>query len=116
MITSAIINTLYRKFSRRPASIDALDIHLLFEAVHPSNMVAINDGNVCIGSVHTDSPFHSISLHNIHAIVEFEETVAIVLHSTILFLSKINNDVRVHIKPLKESIWTRLRDKLSFVA
>ena len=116
MISSNVIQTLYRKFSRRPASVDALDIHLLFEAVHPSNMIHIKDGVLYIGSIHSDSPFHSICLNHIHAIVEFEETVALVMHSTILFLSKVNNDVRVHIKPMKESIWSRIREKLSFVA
>jgi hypothetical protein len=48
--------------------------------------------------------------------VEFEESVALVMHSSILFLSKVGNDVRVHIKPMKDSIWSRIKDKLGFVA
>lgn len=116
MITNNVIQTLYRKYNRRPASVDSLDIHLLFEAVHPSNAIRIDDGMLYINSVPADSPFHAISLANLHAIVEFEETVALVMHSTIIFLSKVCNDVRVHIKPVRESIWSRIKDKLSFVA
>ncbi len=116
MITNNVIQALYRKYNRRPASVDSLDIHLLFEAVHPSNTIRIDDGMLYINSIPVDSPFHSISLGNIHAIVEFEETVALVMHSTILFLSKVNNDVRVHIKPMRDSLWSRIKDKFSFVA
>ncbi len=116
MITASVIQSLYRKFNRRPSSVDALDIHLLFESVNPANNIVIDDGTLYINSIPADSPFHEVKLSHIHAIVEFEESVALVMHSSILFLSKVGNDVRVHIKPMKDSIWSRIKDKLGFVA
>ena len=116
MITASVIQSLYRKFNRRPSSVDALAIHLLFESVNPANNIVIDDGTLYINSIPAHSPCHEIKLSHIHPIVEFEETVALVMHSSILFLSKVGNDVRVHIKPMKDSIWSRIKDKLGFVA
>ena len=61
-----------------------------------------------IGSIAEDAPFHSIPLRNIIAFVPFEEWVAIVMHSSIIFLNSRSSKVAAHIKPLKESLWDKI--------
>lgn len=114
MITKKVIDTLYKRYSKRPKSTDDLDIALLFESVHPQHDILIDNEEIVINSVDSNSPFHRIPLPLVHAIVEFDETVAIVLHSSIIFLSKVENEnpVSIHLKPIKTSFTERLFRKI----
>ena len=109
MLTQEVIDTLYRKFSRKPSSPDSLDIDLLFALPADTHNVEIDhDANLIINSISPDSPFHCIPLANIHAIVNFEDEVAIVLHSTLVILEKGTSKVFIHINPPKKSLSERL--------
>lgn len=112
MITRKVIQTLYKKYRTRPESPDFLDIPLLFDAASQNHHISIDmDGPVdslVIGSVSPDSPFHRIPLEKIHAIVPFEEWVAIVLHSSIIFLNKKTSEVSVNVRLEQDSLFDRL--------
>jgi len=109
MITEKVINSLYKKYKKRPESADELDIALLFENLTNTHDIAIDDeANLIINSIQPDSPFHRIPLGHIHAIVEFEHNIAIVMHSSIIFLNKKDSRTYVHIKPLKPSLIDRI--------
>ncbi len=111
MITKEIIQTLYKKYHRRAKSIDSLDMATLFDAagaIHDIN-VDIEAGKLIIGSIEEKSIFRSIPLGHIHAIVPFEEWVAIVLHSSIIFLNRKDQKVSVHIKPPTVSVADRIK-------
>ncbi|MEE0979126.1 MAG: hypothetical protein UH625_06935 [Muribaculaceae bacterium] len=112
MISKKSIDYIYKKHCNRPESPDCLDIILLFEGAHPSHGIEIDGDNLIISSVPEWSPFRSIPLNNIHAIVDFEETVAVVLPRSIIFLSKVNNKINVHIKDEKTSFMERMRNIL----
>lgn len=110
MITKKVIDELYRKYRRRPDSIDSLDIPLLFEHAPDNHDLQIDaDGNLIIGSIDERSPFREIALRNVNGITHFDDTLAIVLHSSILFLNKHDQGVNVHIRTEQPSIWERLR-------
>lgn len=113
MITKKVIDELYRKYRRRPDSIDSIDIPLLFEHASDNHDLQIDaDGNLIIGSIDERSPFREIALRNVNGITHFDDTLAIVLHSSILFLNKHDQGVNVHIRTEQPSIWERLRWKL----
>lgn len=113
MITREVIDTLYKKYAKAPSSPDCLDMPLLFDYVAEHHNIAIDmEGPVdcmIINSVDPASPFHRIPLRRIHAIVPFEEWIAIVLHSSIIFLSRKSPKVSIHIKPAQLSILDRAR-------
>lgn len=113
MITKAVIDALYKKFNKRPASIYDLNIPLLFESIDPSHAIEIDGDELIINSIAPSNPFHSVNLNNVNAIIEFEETVAIVMHSSIIFLSRTNNDVSLHFKSIRTSFIDKMRDKVS---
>ena len=109
MLTKEVINSLYRKFDKRPASPDELDIALLFEHLMDTHDVAIDDeANLLLGSVPPDSPFRSIPLANIHAIVEFADEVVIVLPASLIILNKEDSQVHIHINTNDQGIGSRL--------
>lgn len=113
MITKQVIEALYKKYRKLPPGPDCLDMPLLFDYAARHHNVAIDmEGpmdSLVINSISPDSPFHRIALERIHAIVPFEEWVAIVMHSSIIFLNRMSNKVSVHIRMEKESLMDRLR-------
>lgn len=114
MITKQVINTLYKKYRKLPDSPDCLDMPLLFDYASTHHNVTVDmDGPVdslVIRSIDPSSPFRRIPLERIHAIVPFEEWVAIVLHSSIIFLNRKSSKVSVHLRPHTPSLWERLRE------
>lgn len=112
MITKKVIDELYHKYNRRPDSIDALDIPLLFDHASEEHDLSIDgNGNIVIGCLDSRSPFREIALSHVHGISRLDDTLAIVLHSSILFLNKKDAGVNVHIRTEQPSLWERLRWK-----
>lgn len=115
MITKQVIDTLYKKYRKLPKSIDCLDFGLLFDSVAGQHDLSVDmdSDSLIIRSLGERSPFYKIPLSRIHAIVPFEEWVAIVLHSSIIFLNKKSQKVSVHVKEPKLSIIDKVRMALA---
>lgn len=111
MITAEVINAIYKKYDKRPKSVDCLDFALLFEGAGILHDIMIDPEmqELTIESISPDSPFHSLPLNHINAIIPFEEWVAIVLHSSIIFLNKKKPITSIHIKQPTLSIWDRIK-------
>ncbi len=109
MIQKKVIDAIYKKCRRRPQSPDELNIPLLFEKLPEEAMIEIDENDIIINNIDASSPFHRIPVSHIHAILEFDEAVAIVLHSSIIFLSKYDGSVHVHLKEMRPSIIDRIR-------
>lgn len=113
MIQKKVIDSIYKKFRKRPVSPDELDIPLLFEKVPIETAIEIDGDQLVINSIESSSPFHSIPVSHIHAIIEFDEAVAIVLHSSIIFISKEDGSVHVHLKDIGPTFIDRVKSILS---
>lgn len=109
MITKAVIDNLYKKYRRRPDSPDELNLGILFGDVFETHALAIDEDNLVIGSIDPSSPFHKIPLRHIHEIVEFADHIAIVLHSSIIFLKKDTPGVSMHVRQPSLSLGERLK-------
>lgn len=110
MLTKQNIDTIYRQYRNRPASPYDLNIGLFFLPEMDVHRIAIDDKEeITIGSINPNSPFHKIALKRINAILEFDDLVAIVLHSSIIFLRKNDPTVNIHIKQTKPGLGDRLR-------
>ena len=115
MITKQVIETLYKKYNKRPKSPDCLDFGLLFDSITDYHNISVDmeTDELVINDLGEMSPFHKIPLSKIHAIVPFEEWVAIVLHSSIIFLNRKATKVSVHVKPPELSFMDRIKMALS---
>jgi hypothetical protein len=111
MITREVIDTLYKKYQDTPESADCLNMSLLFDdaATHHKLAVDVETERLTIGSVAKSSPFRRIAMRCINAIVPFEEWIAIVMHSSIIFLNRDSSDVSVHLRPFECSFMDRIR-------
>ena len=112
MIHKKVIDAIYKKCRKRPASPDELNIPLLFEKPPEEAMIEVDGNDIVINSVDRNSPFHSIPVSHIHAILEFDEAIAIVLHSSIIFLSKDDGSMHVHLKDIGPTLIDRIRSIL----
>lgn len=113
MITKEVIDSIYKQYKTRPSSPDTLDLGLLFEYAIDHHAIYIDGDKLIIDSVKPGSPFHAIPLKNIHEIVEFENSIAIVLHSSIIFLNKHDSTVHIHLRMQKPSLIERMKYKLA---
>lgn len=114
MVTKKVIDNLYKLCKNRPDSPDELDIALLFdENVADKHNLQLTEEYLTINSLPVDSPFHRLAFKCIHGIIDFEEDVAIVLHSSIVFLSKKDSKVHIHIKESKQSFMEKIFSGLS---
>ncbi len=115
MITKQVINTLYKKYDKCPKSPDCLDFGLLFDTIieYHDIIVDIDADQLVINDLNPTSPFYQIPLSKIHAIVPFEEWIAIVLHSSIVFLNRMSDKIYVNIKPPKMSILDKIQSFFS---
>lgn len=111
MITRDIVNRIYKKYKKGPKSADMLDMAVLFDGAREHHKVHIDPeaNELRINSLDPTSPFHSIRLGNIHAIVPFKEWVAIVMHASIIFLNRTSPKVAVDVKRVKPTLWDRLQ-------
>lgn len=113
MVTNKVIETIYKKYRKRPTSPDQLDLPVLFQESIDPHELFIDGDELIINSIDPSSPFHSIRLDRVHAILEFENVVAIVLHSSIIFLGKNDRSVHVHVKMDQPSLIDRVKMKLA---
>lgn len=109
MITKQVIEELYKHYRKKPSGIENLEIGLLFEPEFEQHKIEISeDGKIIINSLDKSLPIHAIDLKNVHGITRFERHLAIVLHSSILFLNKENEGVSVHVKQAPTNFWQKL--------
>lgn len=112
MITRENINEIYRKYKKAPASVDDLNIAALFDqtAINHDIMIDPEEGTITFGSIDPASPFHTLPMDRINAILAFDEWVAVVMHSSIVFLNRRNSKVVIDIKPVTRTLGDRLSD------
>lgn len=110
MITRENIKEIYRKYKNAPESTDDLNISTLFDetAIHHDIMIDPEDNTITFGSIDPSSPFHKLDMKRINAILGFEEWVAVVMHSSILFLNRKSPKVAIDIKPMRETFGERV--------
>lgn len=113
MVTKKVIDEIYKRCHKRPASVDELDIALLFNGVAETHKLSVDEDWLTIGSMPDGSIFRRIALKRIHGILDFEDVVAIVLCSSIIFLDKNDSRSFVNLKAEKPSFLDKLRFKVS---
>ena len=109
MIKIEIIQGLYKKYPQPAQFKNNLNFELFTKGNMNHHTIEITEECLKIHSLETDSPFHEIPLRNISGIEELDNHIAIILRNSILFLSKENDDIRVHINIEHPSLWERVK-------
>ena len=86
-----------------------LDLKALSNASLKHHSIELNNEFITINSLEKDSPFNEIPLKNVAGVEELPNHIAIVLRNSIIFLSKHNNDIHVHINIETPTLWERIK-------
>lgn len=112
MITKKVIESIYKSCPKPPENLDDLNVDVLFEKLENPLAVSFEGDWLVIHTVPENSPFHKIALKRIHCIEEFEDEIAIVLHSSIIFLNKKDAKLSIHLRDEQPSFIDRLKYKI----
>lgn len=112
MITKKVIESVYKACRKPPENPDDLNVELLFGKIGNPLAISVEDASLIIHTIPEGSPFHDIALRRIHCIEEFEEEIAVVLHSSIIFLNKKDGKASIHIREERPSILQKLRYRI----
>lgn len=93
-----LIDSLYRRFSRRPESLEARGLYLLADNIIDRNGLDLEGDRLIFSEMDATSPLRSILLDNIHGVADLGELLAIVMHSSIIFFNKATHETTVHLK------------------
>lgn len=105
-----LINSLYKRFNRRPASLDERNLRLLADYIVDERGIMLEDDCLVFTGAGPASPFREILLENINGVADIGRLIAIVLNSSIIFFHKETHAISVHLRPL--SAWQRLLGRL----
>lgn len=111
MTDKNLINGLYRRFRRRPATLDGRNLRLLADFIVDERGISLQDDDLVFTETPPDAPFHKIPLENINGVADLGKLLAIVLNSSIIFFNKETLETTIHIKQPNpvERILSRLR-------
>ncbi|MBE6309537.1 MAG: hypothetical protein E7080_00590 [Bacteroidales bacterium] len=107
MIKHEHIKNLYNKHKIELKT--ELDLKVLSKDSLKHHSIEFNNEFITIKSLEKESPFNEIPLKNVAGVEELPNHIAIVLRNSILFLSKQNNDIHVHINIEKPTLWERIK-------
>lgn len=110
MITDEVIKEIYRKFRKPPKDEGELNLDYFVGLLKEFHPIQHADGEIIIGDPADFSPFKRFLARGLMAVLEFDKWVAFVFRNHILFLSKTDSQMQVHIK--KEEEKTSLFDRI----
>ena len=99
---SQIIKSLYKRFGRRPSTLDERCLYLLADMIVEQRGLELDGENIVFTMVDKASPFRSIPLDNINGVADLGGLLAVVLHSSIIFINKETMAASVHIRPVSK--------------
>ena len=110
MITKKIINKIYRKYNAPVGEDIKPQLESVAEYLKGKHQIVLKNDIVELSDLSEDSPFRRIPIDRIYGLVNFEKAVAIVLPTCILFLSKENSNINIHIRLPKETIMEKIKN------
>lgn len=93
-----LIRSLYRRFRRKSAGLDGRHLDLLCDNIVDQNGLELDDDCIVFTTMPEDAPLRRIALDNINGVAELGPTVAIVLHSSIIFFNRLTLETTVNLR------------------
>lgn len=97
MITANNINDLYNVYANQPA-LEERNLTALMEFAFASGHLDFDGDRLVICSQPEDSLFRFVEIERIHAAVDFDDCMAIVMPNSIIFINKHNGAAYVSVK------------------
>lgn len=109
MITDQVIKEIYKTFKKPARNTDELQLDYFINILKEHHNITEDDMEIVMNDLDEFNPFRRFLKRSIYTILEFDQMVAIVFRTHILFFGKDDNQLRVHIKPEKpKSLFGRI--------
>lgn len=101
MITEATIKEIYKKFGKSPKNIEELNLPYYLDILKDNHKIRETMDEIILDDLEEFNPFKRFLKRGINAVLEFDKMVAVVFRNHIIFLSKEDRGMRIHMKPDK---------------
>ncbi len=98
MINNNIINELYTSFATEPELFEDRGLSRLMDYAFDTDAIDFDGDRLVFNSIDSESPLHSIEIERIRGAREFNDYMAVVLPSSIIFINRRDLSTRIHIK------------------
>lgn len=102
MITDSVIKEIYKKFSKPHKHREELRLDYFMNMLITNHHIKLDSDEIILEDLEEFNPFRRFLIRSLNAVLEFDKMIAFVFRNHILFLSKEDNQMRVHIKPPKK--------------
>lgn len=110
MITQQVICDIYKSYNKPCKSEKELNLPYFVELLSPFHKLTLQDDTVIVEGL--EEPFKRFLKRGLYAVLEFDHNVAFVFRAHILFFSKTDNTISVHLRPAnKRSFLSRIFGK-----
>lgn len=109
MITDKVIKEIYKSYKKTCKNQQELQLPHFLEILKQHHNLTENDMEIVVNDLDEFNPFRRFLKRSIHGVLDFDNIIAFVFRSHILFFGKENNQIRVHMKPEEpKSLFGRL--------
>lgn len=102
MITEATIKEIYKKFGKSPKRAEELNLPYYLDLLKENHKIRETMDEIILDDLEEFNPFKRFLKRGINAVLEFDKMVAVVFRNHIIFLSKEDRGMRIHMKPEKQ--------------
>ena len=102
MITQEVISEIYKSYNKPCKSEEELNLPYIVELLSPFHKLTLLEDEVIVNGLDELSPFKRFLKRGLFAVLEFDRNVAFVFKTHILFFSKTDDKISVHIRPAKK--------------
>lgn len=99
MITDKVIKEIYKNFSRPAKNADELNLEKHLASLEKHHKLRRDGIEILVDDLEEFDPFHRFLVRNLCAVLDFDCWVAFVFPTHILFFSKKDKQMQVHLKP-----------------
>lgn len=108
MITEEVIKEIYKNYNKTNKDEEQLRLPYFAQLLSAHHKLNIEDIEVVVESVEEGSPFRRFLKRAICAVLEFDRDVAFVFKTHIIFFSKRDSNITVHIRKEKQGILDKI--------
>ncbi len=109
MITDKVIKEIYKNYKKPCKNQQELQLPHFLDILKEHHNLSENNMEIIVNDLEEFNPFRRFLKRSIHAILEFDNIIAFVFRSHILFFSKDSNHIRVHMRPDEpKSLFSRI--------
>ena len=108
VLPQKVIKEIYKKYNKPPKDTEELDIPRFIDLLKEHHDLRLEDDEIVDHKLDAFNPFSRMLVKRLNGIVELDQYVAFIFSDHILFFERDDNNMHVHFKKEKKSLFSRL--------